>query len=154
MSETPDSLIAYDEIVQDALRSVVKRVLSDVEGAGGLPGDHHFYIAFKTKAPGVDIPRHLVERYPDEMTVVIQHRYWDLSVDDERFQIGLTFNQVPAKLSVPWSAVSAASSTRRSISRCSSRLPTRAAEPEAPLEAVVTHTDGSNVVALDFKRKK
>ena len=153
MSDTPDSLIPYDEIVQDALRSVVRRVLSDVEGAGGLPGDHHFYIAFKTKAPGVDIPRHLVERYTDEMTVVIQHRYWDLSVDDERFQIGLTFNQVPAKLSVPWSAVSSFVDPAVNFA-LQFQVSDAPPEPEAPLEPVVTHPDGSNVVALDFKRKK
>ncbi|WP_439534699.1 SspB family protein [Polymorphobacter sp.] len=102
---TSDSLIPYDEIVQDALRGVVQRVLMRIDADGGLPGAHHFYIAFRTRAPGVDIPKHLAERYPDEMTVVIQHRYWDLAVDDEGFQIGLSFNQVPAKLRIPFSAI-------------------------------------------------
>ena len=72
--QTPDSLIPYDEIVQEALRAVVGRVLDEVEKAGGLPGEHHFYITFKTQGAGVDIPRHLVERFPDEMTIVIQNR--------------------------------------------------------------------------------
>ena len=80
--ETPESLIPYDEIVQEALREVVGRVLHEVEKTGGLPGGHHFYITFKTRVPGVDIPRHLSERFPDEMTIVIQHRYWDLKVEE------------------------------------------------------------------------
>ena len=81
MSEhTPDSLIPYDEIVQEALRAVVGRVLGEVESTGTLPGEHHFYITFKTGAPGVEIPRHLTERFPDEMTIVIQNRFWDLKV--------------------------------------------------------------------------
>ena len=84
----PDSLIPYDEIVQEALRAVVGRVLGSVAEAGGLPGEHHFYITFKTQAPGVDIPKRLIERFPDEMTIVMQNRYWDLIVDDERFSIG------------------------------------------------------------------
>ncbi|MGN6621832.1 MAG: ClpXP protease specificity-enhancing factor SspB, partial [Sphingomonas sp.] len=89
----PDSLIPYDEIVQEALRAVVGRVLGSV-AEGGLPGDHHFYITFKTQAAGVDIPQRLIERFPDEMTIVLQNRYWDLIVDDERFSVGLSFNQV------------------------------------------------------------
>ena len=82
--ETPDSLIPYDEIVQEALRAVVGRVLGEVEATGRLPGEHHFYITFKTGAAGVDIPRHLSERFPDEMTIVIQNRFWDLRVTRRR----------------------------------------------------------------------
>ena len=97
----PDSLIPYDEIVQEALRAVVGRVLGSVAENGGLPGDHHFYITFKTQAPGVNIPQRLIERFPDEMTIVMQNRYWDLLVDDTGFSIGLSFNQVPSKLVIP-----------------------------------------------------
>src|SRR3546814_14975321 len=103
--ETINSLIPYDEIVQDALRAVIGRVLGEVEAAGGLPGGHHFYITFRTRAPGVNIPGHLLERFPEEMTIVIQNRYWDLSVSEDRFEVGLSFNQVPAKLSIPYAAV-------------------------------------------------
>src|SRR5690606_1315269 len=93
--ETPDSLIPYDEIVQEALRAVVGRVLGAVERGGGtLPGNHHFYITFKTGAPGVSIPKHLRERFPDEMTIVLQNKFWDLAVDDAGFQVGLSFNQI------------------------------------------------------------
>src|SRR3546814_8628820 len=98
--ETINSRIPYDEIVQDALRAVIGRVLGEVEAAGGLPGGHHFYITFRTRAPGVNIPGHLLERFPEEMTIVIQNRYWDLSVSEDRFEVGLSFNQVPAKLKI------------------------------------------------------
>src|SRR6188768_3900655 len=103
--ETPESLIPYDEIVQEALRDVVGRVLHEVEKSGGLPGGHHFYITFKTRMPGVEIPKHLVERFPDEMTIVIQHRYWDLKVDDDCFSVGLSFGGVPSLLVIPFGAV-------------------------------------------------
>src|SRR3954464_13852300 len=84
-TDAPESLIPYDEIVQEALRAVVGRVLGQVEASGVLPGNHHFYITFKTRMPGVIIPKHLMERFPDEMTIVIQHRFWDLKVEDELF---------------------------------------------------------------------
>src|SRR3954469_8676138 len=103
--ETPESLIPYDEIVQDALRAVVGRVLGEIEASGGLPGEHHFYITFKTRMPGVSIPKHLAEKFPDEMTIVIQHRFWDLKVEDDAFTVGLSFGGVPATLYVPFAAV-------------------------------------------------
>ena len=104
----PDSLIPYDEIVQEALRAVVARVLGQVEAAGGeLPGSHHFYITFKTTAPGVSIPVHLRERFPDEMTIVLQNKFWELSVGEDVFSVGLSFNQLPAKLVVPFAAITA-----------------------------------------------
>ena len=73
----------------------------------GLPGEHHFYITFRTRAAGVSIPRHLFERFPEEMTIVIQHRFWDLKVDDEGFSVGLSFGGVPATLNVPFATVTA-----------------------------------------------
>jgi len=100
----PDSLIPYDEIVQEALRAVVGRVLGEVE-ANGLPGEHHFYITFKTRAPGVDIPDHLIAKFPDEMTIVLQNRYQDLSVSDDRFEVGLSFNQISSMLHIPFAAI-------------------------------------------------
>src|SRR3569623_553469 len=103
--ETPESLIPYDEIVQDALRAVVERELGEVEQSGGLPGEHHFYITFKPRAPGVAIPKHLLERFPDAMTIVIQHRFWDLKVEEDSFTVGLSFGGVPATLHVPFAAV-------------------------------------------------
>lgn len=156
----PDSLIPYDDIVQEALRAVVGRVLGPVAETGHLPGTHHFYITFKTQAPGVDIPQRLVERFPDEMTIVLQNRFWDLTVDENRFSVGLSFNQVPSKLVIPYSAI-----TRFQDPEVQFELgfhvaddpqgdpdPHGSAENDEPVAKPVE--DGSNVVAVDFKRKK
>ena len=115
--ETPDSLIPYDEIVQEALRAVVGRVLGEVEATGRLPGEHHFYITFKTRAPGVSIPKHLLERFPDEMTIVIQNRFWELKVKPDGFEVGLSFNQSPAK-SRAATAPARRSVTARALTSC------------------------------------
>jgi uncharacterized protein len=105
---TPDSLIPYDEIVQEALRAVVGRVLGQIESGGGmLPGGHHFYITFKTQAAGVQIPPHLSARFPDEMTIVLENRFWDLKVDREGFSVGLSFNQIGSMLHIPFAAITA-----------------------------------------------
>ena len=158
MSEDmPDSLIPYDEIVQEALRAVVGRVLSEVE-AGGLPGEHHFYIPFKTHAKGVSIPSHLVERFPDEMTIVLQHKYWDLKVEDGHFEVGLSFNQIPSHLVVPFSAITAFVDPAVDFAlqfQVDGELAAMdhddAAENDGP---TVEREDGSNVVNVDFGRKK
>ena len=152
--EPPDSLIPYDEIVQDSLRMVVRRVLGDVAAAGGLPGAHHFFIAFRTRFPGVDMPKHLLERYPDEMTVVLQHRYWDLLVDDEHFEVGLTFNQVPAKLSIPYKAISGFVDPAVNFALQFVVTMPAVEEEDEPSPPPVETEPGSNVVSFDFKRKK
>jgi hypothetical protein len=158
--ETADSLIPYDEIVQEALRAVVGRVLGQVEAWGGtLPGDHHFYITFKTGAAGVDIPAHLRERFPDEMTIVLQNKFWDLTVGDEGFSVGLSFNQLPAKLVVPFSAITAfvdpAVDFGLQFQAVTSEEEPEAPEPAENDEAAATDGgDGSNVVTVDFGRKK
>ena len=156
-----DSLIPYDEIVQEALRAVVGRVLGQVSTSGGLPGEHHFYITFKTQAPGVDIPKRLIERFPDEMTIVLQNRFWDLLVDDERFSVGLSFNQVPSKLNIPYSAITGFHDPAVNFELRFQALegPNDGPEPHDEAEndgapAAVPVEDGSNVVAVDFKRKK
>ncbi len=155
----PDSLIPYDEIVQEALRAVVGRVLNSVAETGGLPGEHHFYITFKTQAPGVDIPQRLIERFPDEMTIVLQNRYWDLTVDDEKFSVGLSFNQVPSKLVIPYAAITGfhdpAVNFELRFQAQEVELDGEEHDPaenDGPVAAPVE--DGSNVVAVDFKRKK
>jgi uncharacterized protein len=157
--ETPDSLIPYDEIVQEALRAVVGRVLGEVEATGNLPGSHHFYITFKTAAPGVDIPRHLSERFPDEMTIVIQNRFWDLKVADDGFSVGLSFNQAPAKLVIPFSAITGFVDPAVNFA-LQFQVQTEEngvqdheqAENDPPVVEPVG--DGSNVVSVDFSRKK
>ena len=164
MTDTaPDSLIPYDEIVQEALRAVVGRVLGQiVDGGGMLPGDHHFYITFKTGAPGVSIPAHLRERFPDEMTIVLQNKFWDLGVDENGFTVGLSFNQLPAKLDIPFAAITAFVDPAvdfglqfQAVQADAAPEPHEAAENDAPDAApAVTSDDGSNVVTVDFGRKK
>ncbi|OYU34606.1 ClpXP protease specificity-enhancing factor SspB [Novosphingobium sp. PASSN1] len=164
MSEAPDSLIPYDDIVQEALRAVVGRVLGQVETTGGtLPGAHHFYITFKTGAPGVAIPPRLKERFPDEMTIVLQNKFWDLKVTPEGFSVGLSFNQIPSTLVVPFSAITAFVDPAVDFGlqfQTSGEIenePDFDAEndsPDADGLPEVTAEDGSNVVTVDFGRKK
>jgi hypothetical protein len=160
--ESPESLIPYDEIVQDALRAVVGRVLRAVEQSGGLPGDHHFYITFKTRLPGVSIPKHLMERFPDEMTIVIQHRFWDLKVEEDGFSVGLSFGGVAAALQVPFAAVTQFHDPAVEFALT---FQANAAEPQPETHEPAENDrpdddgeqpaeDGSNVVSVDFTRKK
>jgi uncharacterized protein len=97
--------IRYDLLAQDALRGVVRRVLSDA-ARDGLPGEHHFYISFKTQHPGVKISPQLAEKYPDEITIVLQHQFWDLAVSEVGFEVGLSFKNAPERLVVPFEAIS------------------------------------------------
>lgn len=99
-----DDLIRYDVLVQDALRSVVRKVLREVADSD-LPGEHHFYIAFDTTAPGVRMSSRLRQQHPEEMTVVLQHQFWDLSVTDHAFEVGLSFGGVPERLLIPFAAI-------------------------------------------------
>jgi uncharacterized protein len=98
--------IDYPRIIQEALRDVVRRVLSQV-AEHGLPGEHHFLIAFRTKNPDVRVPQFLRDLYPDEIKIMIQHQYWDLEVDEERFSVTLSFNAAHQRLTVPFAAVTA-----------------------------------------------
>jgi len=100
----PEDLMRYDQLAQHALRGVVREALRLVE-RGGLPGEHHFYIAFNTKHPGVNIGDRLSARYPREMTIVLQHQFWNLSVMDDRFEVELSFDNIPEKLVIPFEAV-------------------------------------------------
>lgn len=167
MTDTPpDSLIPYDEIVQEALRTVVGRVLKQLETGGSmLPGNHHFYITFHTKAEGVSIPTHLQERFPDEMTIVLQNKFWDLVVTDAGFSVGLSFNQIPSKLVIPFSAISAFVDPAVDFG-LQFHVDVADLEPEHHEDAENDHLeqdavsriippddDGSNVVTVDFGRK-
>ena len=165
MTDTPDSLIPYDEIVQEALRAVVGRVLGQIADSGEtLPGNHHFYITFKTAAPGVNIPTHLKERFPDEMTIVLQNKFWELKVGEDQFSVGLSFNQVPAKLEIPFAAITAFVDPAVDFGlQFQATVADLAPEPHDEAEndspdgdgaPLVTNEDGSNVVTIDFGRKK
>ena len=101
-----DDKIRYDELTQEALRGVVRRVLVDV-AKNGLPGDHHFFIAIDTRAKGVSLSNRLREQYPEEMTVVLQYQFWDLEVGELGFEVKLSFNTLPEHLVVPYSAIKA-----------------------------------------------
>jgi uncharacterized protein len=96
--------IRYDLLTQQALRGVVRSVLADA-AKKGLPGDHHFFISFDTKADGVRISDRLRAQYPEEMTVILQHQFWDLTVSDSAFEVGLSFGGIPEKLTVPFEAI-------------------------------------------------
>lgn len=97
-------LMRYDLLVQDALRGVVRRVLGDV-ARDGLVGEHHFYITFRTHARGVRLSSRMRELYPDEMTIILQHQFWDLTVTDQAFEVGLSFKNVPELLLIPFDAI-------------------------------------------------
>ncbi len=97
-------LMRYDVIVEEALRSVVRRVLNNV-ASNGLAGNHHFFITFRTDHPLSEVPDSLRERYPDEMTIVLQFQYWDLEIGDKTFNVTLKFNNAPERLVVPFDAI-------------------------------------------------
>jgi hypothetical protein len=101
-----EDLIRYDILAQDALRGVVRKVLSEVARTG-LPGEHHFKISFQTTAPGVRISSRLLGKYPEEMTIILQHQFRDLDVSEQAFEVGLHFGGVPERIFVPFSAVTA-----------------------------------------------
>lgn len=163
-----DDLIRYDVLVQDALRTVVRKVLREVAD-GGLPGEHHFYIAFDTTAPGVRLSSRLRQQHPEEMTVVLQHQFWDLAVTDHAFEVGLSFGGVPERLLVPFSAVKGffdpsvqfglqfdpqtakdkdQAEPQPAPSTAIATAPARRSEEEKPA------SDGAEVVSLDAFRKK
>ncbi len=99
-----DDLIRYDVLVSDALRGVVRQVLTEI-ATTGLPGEHHFYITIDTRMPGVRISSALRQRFPEEMTVVLQHQFWDLKVTEQTFEVGLSFSGVPERLLIPFSSI-------------------------------------------------
>jgi len=98
--------IRYDVMTQTALRGVVRSVLEQI-GRTGLPGEHHLYIAFDTHGPGVSVSSRLKQQYPEEMTIVLQHQFWDLEVTNERFEVKLSFNNIPERLVIPFTQIKA-----------------------------------------------
>ncbi len=161
MSTTEDGL-QYDVMVEDALRGVVRQALQHV-AERGLPGDHHFYITFRSEHPGVQLADHLRERYPREMTIVLQYQFWDLVVGDESFSVTLSFNNRAEKLVIPFEAVVAFAdpSVRFGLQFDAGEDDSDDGDERAPQQAdgQQNHSDsagapGDNVVTLDKFRKQ
>jgi hypothetical protein len=163
--------IGYEALTQAAMRGVVREAMRQAEKGSAPPGDHHFYVTFRTKAPGVKIPDHLIEQFPEEMTIVIQHQYWDLEVHDGHFEIVLKFNRVPQHLSIPYVAltrfVDPAVNFGVSFEKTSSGEETAVVAPaleqenssgagdESGVEKdTASDTDADTVVSLDAFRRK
>ena len=161
----PQDLMHYDAMAQDALRGVVKAALRKAALPEGLPGDHHFYITFRTKAPGVSGPQDLLGKYPDEMTIVLQHQYWDLAPGETFFSVTLQFGGQPKRLEVPYAAVTrfydpsvqfllqfeAAEEVREELPETT---PDADADAEASADPETPGEEGPKVVSLDQFRKK
>jgi hypothetical protein len=170
----PEDLMRYDLLAQDALRGVVREALRRVVKLG-LPGEHHFYIAFDTRHPGVRLSERLAKRYPREMTVVIQHQFSNLTVTDDDFEVELWFDKIPEKLAVPFAAVKGfldpyvqfglqfETAPAKPQSKGKPKAAVEAAEqqktapakvPETVEGAEETQTEAPKVVSLDAFRKK
>jgi uncharacterized protein len=169
--------IRYDVLARDALRGVLRRVLTDA-AANGLPGEHHFFITFISHAEGVKLSPRLLAQYPEEMTIILQHQFWDLVVTEDRFEVGLSFGGIPERLVVPFSAIknffdpsvqfgltfeaaeSAAETPEQNLpaAPAASSVPVPAAAAPAPeteaAEEPVKSGEGAEVVRLDRFRKK
>ena len=147
----------YDELAQEALRGVIRKAL-EVAKNEGLPGEHHFYISFRTGAPGVSISDKLRSQYPEEMTIVLQHQFWDLDVREDGFSVVLTFNKIPETLVIPYSAVHAFFDPSVQFGlqfEVATPEVEEEAEPEAPAPEVAPAPRGDGeVVSLDAFRKK
>jgi len=149
----------YEQLAQDALRGVIRSALERAAMPEGIPGAHHFYITFQTRAPGVSVPPDVLAKYPDEMTVVLQHQYWDLKVEDDRFSVMLKFGGMPKVLSMPYTAVTRFydPSVQFLLQFETPVVPEEAPGTEAEAAAdtpAPAGDDGPKVVSLDQFRKK
>lgn len=161
--QRPDSLLPYDDWTEDALRQVVTRALAHV-AVQGLPGQHHFYLTFRTDYPGVELPDRLRSQYPQEMTIVLQHQFWDLKVDQaaRRVSVGLSFGGVPASLVIPLGAVTAFADPAIRFGlrfRPVTPEPADASQPQTPGETPAAlpappAEQPSQVVSLDAFRRR
>ncbi len=157
--------IRYDILTQDALRGVVRKVLAEVARTG-LPGEHHFFISFVTKAPGVRVSQRLLEQYPNDMTIVLQNQFWDLKVTDTAFEVGLSFDDKPETLVVPFTAIKGFFDPSVQFGlelKSVAPAPLEESRPAAPAEpaklpaaapAGPAEPAGEKVVSLDAFRKK
>ena len=153
--DKPTDLMGYEALQQDALRGVIRAALARAASPAGLPGEHHFYISFRTDAAGVSIPDDLKARYPEEMTIVLQNQFWDLNPGETGFSVTLQFNGLPKSLSIAYAAI-----TRfydPSIHYLLQFVVAPAAAPPPPRDeakAGLTPGEGPNIVSLDQFRKR
>ncbi|HLX16400.1 MAG TPA: ClpXP protease specificity-enhancing factor SspB [Bradyrhizobium sp.] len=158
--------IRYDVLARDALRGVLRHVLADA-AEHGLPGEHHFFITFLSTAEGVKLSPRLLAQYPEEMTVILQHQFWDLAVSEDRFEVGLSFGGVPERLVVPFSAIKSFfdpsvqfglqfdPQEAASEAPASANLPATPPAPALPAaEEPPKENEGATVVRIDRFRKK
>jgi hypothetical protein len=163
--------IRYDVLARDALRGVLRHVLADA-AEHGLPGDHHFFITFVSTADGVKLSPRLLAQYPEEMTVILQHQFWDLVVTEDRFEVGLSFGGVPERLVIPFSAIKSFfdpsvqfglqfETSDAPPAQADEKTPTQApaasvlpAPPKEPEDEPTKPSEGAEVVRLDRFRKK
>ena len=168
--------IRYDVLARDALRGVLRRVLTDA-AEHGLPGDHHFFITFISTADGVKLSPRLLAQYPEEMTVILQHQFWDLVVTEDRFEVGLSFGGIPERLVVPFAAIKSfldpsvqfglqfePTDADTAAETSTAKLPTVAAPSALPVptsspaaeskDEPAKPSEGAEVVRLDRFRKK
>ena len=167
-------LLNYETMVERALKSVVVEALTQV-AENGLPGSHHLYVTFATDFPGVELPDHLHEKFPEEMTIVLQHQFWDLTVEEDRFLVTLSFNDIQERLAIPFPAIKAFADPSVNFGlqlkfedegEIDVTAPAVLGEPDAKLKAepepepeiestpAETAEDDDNVVTLDTFRKK
>jgi hypothetical protein len=162
--------IRYDVLARDALRGVLRRVLNDA-AEHGLPGEHHFFITFLSTADGVKLSPRLLAQYPEEMTIILQHQFWDLVVTEDRFEVGLSFGGVPERLVVPYAAIKSffdpsvqfglqfeTSDTAPAGDEVQPAASAAAAVPQVPAKVDAEEpekpSEGAEVVRLDRFRKK
>jgi hypothetical protein len=152
--DKPKDLIGYDSLQQEALRGVVRGALDRAATPRGLPGDHHFYLSFRTDFPGVVIPDELVTRYPEEMTIVLQNQFWDLSPGETSFSVTLQFSGQPKSMTIPYAATTRFydPSVQYLLQFTPGAPPRRAVAPQSAPAADAE--DGLKVVSLDQFRKK
>jgi hypothetical protein len=148
-SPPPRDLIRYDLLVQEALKGVVRKVLIDA-GKEGLPGEHHFYISFRTDFAGVRLSQRMREKYPEEMTIVLQHQFWDLGITEHAFEVGLSFSGVPERLLIPFDAIvgffdpSVQFGLKFELNGETAETPETAAKPTKPAIRSVPSNQGSD----------
>ena len=157
--------IRYDVLARDALRGVLRRVLADA-AEHGLPGEHHFFITFLSTAEGVKLSPRLLAQYPEEMTVILQHQFWDLVVSEDRFEVGLSFGGIPERVVVPFHSIKSffdpsvqfglqfEPQETAAEMPASANLPAVPPAPGVPAEEPPRGNEGATVVRIDRFRKK